>query len=295
MPTETTHHPYSLNQPLDHSSDRIREIAQQIRAAPKHRKRPFVIAVCGGSCSGKSTHLARLLSKALGKEECSTVELDHFQNLPDPQNLDPTYRWDHPSVYRIPEVAELLWRLKNGQSIEYPVYDFATQAVTRFRTIEPRPYLIVEGLYAATGPLQELADLALYAHSPAKERLVRRIFRNQHERYRSADPERIAVGFLTSVTAAHLRFVAPQAQTADSVYRMPYRFSDTVTKFSLEPVDAPTSARIEAWASAGEATLALKPLPTPRFTLQYQGAAYLDFPISPSAYRLFRSSDPEGP
>src|SRR5258706_11277805 len=108
--------------------------------------RPYMIAIAGPSCSGKST-LARAIAAAVP----STIfSLDDYyrelHGLSYDERCD--FNFDHPDALDSALLFEHLRALAEGKTIERPVYHFATHS--RRREVVPMgaaEHLIVEGLF----------------------------------------------------------------------------------------------------------------------------------------------------
>src|SRR5436305_7231944 len=110
--------------------------------------RPLIIGIAGGSGSGKST-VARNVGRALGAGSMAAVDMDgyykNFAHLPFEERK--TINWDHPDAFDWDLLLDHINRLANRQSIEKPVYDFATHK-RRAETvrIEPVDIVVVDGI-----------------------------------------------------------------------------------------------------------------------------------------------------
>ena len=86
---------------------------------------PFVIGVAGGSGSGKSTVTQQVLA-SFGAEMVSVVMQDDYYR--DQSDLTPEVRrkqnYDHPQAFDWPLLVQHVRALRNGESIDMPVYDF---------------------------------------------------------------------------------------------------------------------------------------------------------------------------
>src|SRR6476646_5935865 len=118
----------------------------------------LVVGVAGGSGSGKTTVVQRLL-EALGRGRVALLEQDAYYR--DRSDLSPAERaalnYDHPDAIDEALMAEHVRALKAGQPVEAPRYDFVTHS-RRADTlrIEPRACLVVEGiLVLASEPVRE--------------------------------------------------------------------------------------------------------------------------------------------
>src|ERR1044071_4480314 len=87
----------------------------------------FLLGVAGGSGSGK-TFFARALQKMLGPDICEIVYQDNFY-IDQSGKFDfdgGSVNFDHPDSIDFALLAEKLKVLKAGNTVEIPIYDFAT-------------------------------------------------------------------------------------------------------------------------------------------------------------------------
>ena len=179
-------------------------------AAPPVR----LVALTGGSGSGKSW-LARRLKRRLGPL-AGVLSLDDFYR--DLSALPPRERnrvnFDHPDAIEWSLFHACLRRLRRGESVALPRYNFATHTRhPRGRVWRPRGIVLLDGLWLLHRPeLRRLYDLSVFCACPAELRLARRLARDQRERGRSRAS--ILRQFRTQVAPMHDRFVEPQAALA---------------------------------------------------------------------------------
>lgn len=177
--------------------------------------RPILIAIAGGSGSGK-THLAKKLQAALGRS-AGCLSLDDFYR--DRSHLAPARRarinFDHPAAIEWPLVERTLRSCLSGKVVSVPRYDFATHSRTPMaNSFKPKPVVLVDGLWLLRRPaVRRLFALRIFIDCPANTRLNRRLARDQRSRGRSAAS--IRQQFRTMVEPMHARYVAPQARSAD--------------------------------------------------------------------------------
>ncbi len=179
----------------------------------------FLVAVCGGSCSGKSTLAAKVL-RHLGPEMASLLAFDAYYC--DQSTLSPDERadvnYDHPSSLDVDLFAEHLGMLSAGAPVDCPIYDFATHTrLPETRRIEPAPVVIVDGiLLLADERLVPQFDMRVFRQCPEDVRLDRRIERDVLERGRTESSVRKQ--FASTVKPMHDSFVAPSSAHADVVF-----------------------------------------------------------------------------
>lgn len=180
----------------------------------------FLVAVCGGSCSGKSTLATRML-RLLGPETATMLAFDSYYR--DQASLTPEERavvnYDHPDSLDVELFSEHLSLLADGQAIDCPVYDFATHTrVAETRRIEPAPVVVVDGiLILADDRLVPQFDMRIFRQCPEEVRLDRRIERDMLHRGRTE--ESVRTQFAATVKPMHDRFVLPSAEHADVIFQ----------------------------------------------------------------------------
>lgn len=181
-------------------------------------ERPVIIGVAGGTGSGKTTVAMKILER-VGAEHVAYIPHDAYYR--DLSHLPPEERirinFDHPDALESELLIEHLKRLKAGQAVEIPVYDFTTHTRTaQTRRIDPAPVILVEGILVFAEPaLRELFDVKLYVDTDPDIRFIRRLQRDVRERGRSM--ESVIQQYLTTVRPMHLEFVEPSKRYADVI------------------------------------------------------------------------------
>ena len=124
---------------------------EQVQREPKQLslpRRPTVVGIAGCSGSGKTT-LARELAREL---EATLFPLDlYYRDLSQfPLDARHMQNFDHPDSLESELFIEHIRELGEGRAIQRPVYDFSrhTRVAGKFETVEPAPFLIVEGILA---------------------------------------------------------------------------------------------------------------------------------------------------
>lgn len=170
-----------------------------------------VVGLGGGSASGKST-VCDLLTARLG-DRCQVVAHDwYYRTMPDAWRGRPTeYNFDHPDALDTDRLVADLDRLRAGESVLAPDYDFGLH-VRRLRSdwrpVVPRPIVLVEGILVLAAPaLRERMDLSVFVHTPEPVRLARRIGRDV--RYRGRTEAEVRDQFARTVKPMHDAYVEP--------------------------------------------------------------------------------------
>lgn len=174
-----------------------------------------VVGIGGGTASGK-TSVARVAAERLGPR-CLLVAHDRYYHpkatMPVPGNFD------HPDALDTGMLLRDLGRLRDGQPVDLPAYDFASHdrmPQSRWDHAPARPIVVVEGILVLAIPeLRDTFDLRVFVDAPDDLRLVRRIRRDTTERGRSVHD--VLDQYERTVRPMHERWVAPSRAHADLV------------------------------------------------------------------------------
>jgi uridine kinase len=147
------------------------------------------------------------------------VEQDsYYRNLAD-MPLDERHQanFDHPDSIDSEMLMNHLKRLRLGQPIEMPVYDFKLHVRSdQTEHIEPKKVVLVEGiLIFAEARIAELLDVKVFVDTPDDIRFIRRLQRDINERGRTV--ESVIAQYFTTVRPMHFEFVEPSKRKADII------------------------------------------------------------------------------
>ncbi len=185
----------------------------------EQRRRPVVLGVAGGSGSGKTTVVRRLIDALGGDQDVAVLHHDSYYR--DASHLPPEERreinYDHPDSLETELLIAHLETLLASSAVQVPVYDFANHVRTdRTAPVEPRPVIILDGILILWDRrLRELMDVKLFVDADADVRLGRRLRRDMEERGRS--PDSVLAQYMKTVRPMHLEFVEPSKRYADVI------------------------------------------------------------------------------
>jgi uridine kinase len=178
----------------------------------------MILGISGGTGSGKTT-VAQKIIASIGDANVVYLQQDsYYRNLGD-MPLDERHRvnFDHPDAFD----NELMWShlkaLRDGESIERPIYDYVAHA-RKSETIHvlPLPVIIVEGiLIFFDARIRQLMDIKIFVDCDADIRFARRLARDLRERGRSVGS--VIEQYMTTVRPMHLQFIAPCMRYADII------------------------------------------------------------------------------
>ena len=177
----------------------------------------LVIGIAGGTGSGKTTLMRNIMAQFEGM--VTVLSHDNYYKRHDELTFEERsgLNYDEPDAIETSLMVEHLAKLRNGQAIDCPVYDF-TRHNRSDETIhlEPKPVIIVEGiLIFENEPLRELMDIRLFVDTDADVRLCRRIKRDVNKRGRTL--ESVLTQYQATVKPMHEKYVEPSKKYANLV------------------------------------------------------------------------------
>ena len=179
---------------------------------------PVIIGVAGGSGSGKTT-VVRKIVEALGDDQVSVLEHDRYYRDHPELRLEEraALNYDHPASLETDLMVRHVEALRDGRTVEVPVYDFARHArVSATSPVPARTAIIVEGiLIFSDAALRALMDVKVFVDADDDTRFIRRLQRDVAERGRTV--ESVIDQYLGTVKPMHLEFVEPTKRYADII------------------------------------------------------------------------------
>ena len=177
----------------------------------------MVIGIAGGTGSGKTTITRRLIERFGG--DVSVIHHDNYYKAHHdmPYEERALLNYDHPDSFDTDMLIEHLKLLKEGKSIQCPVYDYSIHDRTdQTVTIRPTRVIIVEGiLIYENRELCDQMDIKIFVDADADVRILRRIVRDVRDRGRSL--ESVINQYLSTVKPMHEAFVEPSKKYADII------------------------------------------------------------------------------
>ena len=177
-----------------------------------------IVLIGGGSASGK-TYVLRKVLEQIPEDKITRISIDDYYKdfgvLPMEERVKVNY--DHPKAFDWKLMNAQIKDLKDGKTIEKPIYDFTIHGRSMMTEIvEPKELIIIEGIMALVNKdLRALGDLKVYINASRERRLVRRIERDQRERGRSYDS--IIEQYFSTVLPMYEEIIAPSQYYADLI------------------------------------------------------------------------------
>lgn len=179
---------------------------------------PVVVGVAGGSGSGKTTVIQRILER-VGWDRIAYLPHDAYykdaSHLPTSERIH--LNVDHPNALDNALLIEHIHKLVAGRPVEVPVYDFTSYTRSgQVRRVWPSPVILVEGILVfADEALRNLMDIKIYVETDPDIRFIRRLQRDLNERGRTV--QSVIEQYVSTVRPMHLLFVEPSKRYADII------------------------------------------------------------------------------
>ena len=177
----------------------------------------IIIGIAGGTGSGKTT-LTRHLKEHFGSD-VTVIGHDSYYKRQEGKTYEERalQNYDHPDAFDTDLLIRHLGELKEGRSIQCPVYSYVDHNRTDQTTeIFPTKVLIVEGILIFQDPvLREMFDIKIFVETDADERILRRALRDVEERGRTL--RSVVTQYLTTVKPMHEQYVEPSRKYADII------------------------------------------------------------------------------
>ncbi|EKE39363.1 hypothetical protein ENUP19_0364G0004 [Entamoeba nuttalli] len=190
-------------------------------SSSKRHSSPVLIAVCGGTASGKTT-FCDVISKNPNFQKVAVISQDCFyRDLTEEENKHVSdYNFDSPDAFDWPLIYKTMKRVKQRKKVQIPVYDFKTNSRTgEFTDVEIGDVVMFEGLYPFYNykgmEMASLFDLKIFVETDDDVRLGRRIIRDMNFRGRTL--QSVLDQYKKFVKPAYDTWVSPQSKRADII------------------------------------------------------------------------------
>ncbi|KAJ6799336.1 uridine-cytidine kinase C-like [Iris pallida] len=167
----------------------------------------LLVGVAGPSGAGKSVFTEKILSFMPSIE---VISMDNYNDAS--RIVDGNF--DDPRLTDYDTLLENINGLKDGKSVQVPIYDFKLSSRTGYRTVEvpSSRIVIIEGIYALSDKLRPLIDLRVSVTGGVHFDLVKRVLRDIQRA--GQEPEEIIHQISETVYPMYKAFIEPDLQTA---------------------------------------------------------------------------------
>lgn len=178
----------------------------------------LIIGIAGGTGSGKTTVVQKIVERMQGDVVVIPQDSYYKDQSHLPLEARQELNFDHPDAIDFELLGDQLKQLKEGKSIEQPVYSYITCSRSKTETVrvDPAHIIIVEGILIFTCKnLRDQLDIKVYVDADDDDRLMRVIARDIMERGKSV--EKVMDRYEKTVKPMHLQFIAPSKRYADII------------------------------------------------------------------------------
>lgn len=177
----------------------------------------YLVGIAGGSGSGKTT-FAKKVMKGINSAQSLLLHMDSYYLNDLPRDIHTNSgkpNFDHPQAFDWPLLRRHLKELREGNSIDCPIYDFSTSGRTgESETIGPCKVVLFEGIFTLYDQeIRDMLDIKCFLHVDSDIRFTRRLHRDVKERGRSL--ESVISQYYDTVRPMYQKYLEPQRQYAD--------------------------------------------------------------------------------
>ena len=177
-------------------------------------QRPIILGIVGDSAAGKTT-LTRGIAKILGEDDVTVICTDDYHRYDRKQRAEMGISALHPDCNYLDIIQQHLELLRAGQAILKPIYNHTSGEFDAPEYIEPRKYVIVEGLLGySTRAARDSYDVKAYLAPPESLRAAWKVKRDTSKRGYNEEQVMEQLRKRESDSAS---FIRPQRQWGDMI------------------------------------------------------------------------------
>ncbi len=179
---------------------------------------PYIVGITGGSASGKTYFLNRLLAQFSAKDVCLISQDNYYRPLHQQiRDINGVVNFDLPESIDFQLYAQHIADLRASRTVVIPEYTFNNpRIIPKTLTFEPTPIVVVEGIFVFHFPeIADLLDLKVFIDAKEHIKLKRRIVRDQEER--NLTLEHVLYQYEMHVVPTYEKYIQPHKEDADII------------------------------------------------------------------------------
>ena len=180
--------------------------------------KPYIVGITGGSASGKTLFLERLLNSFEPHQVC-LISQDNYYKPRHQQPIDDKgiHNFDTPHSIDFEQYADDIRKIQSGQTVTRPEYTFNNpNNIPKILQFAPAPVVVVEGIFVLYYPeLAHLLDLKVFIDAKDYIKLKRRIVRDKVERGYELDD--VLYRYEKHVMPTYEKYIEPFKHDADII------------------------------------------------------------------------------
>ncbi|SIQ54834.1 uridine kinase [Pontibacter lucknowensis] len=181
-------------------------------------QKPFIVGITGGSASGKTTFLNRLLASFSPENICLISQDNYYKDREhQTRDLNGVVNFDLPSCIDDDAYAQDILKLSQGESVFRKEYTYNNpNVVPKMLEFKPAPIVVVEGIFVFYfEEIAKLLDLKVYIDAKEYIKLQRRIVRDKVER--GYDLDDVLYRYTHHVAPTYEKYIKPYKNDADII------------------------------------------------------------------------------
>lgn len=181
-------------------------------------KKPFIVGITGGSASGKTLFLERLLSSFDPGEVCLISQDNYYKpRHQQPVDAQGIHNFDTPFSIDFEQYATDIRKIQEGETVYREEYTFNNASKKpKLLTFSPAPVVVVEGIFVLYYPeLADLLDLKIFIDAKDHIKLKRRIIRDKVER--GYDLDDVLYRYEMHVMPTYEKYIEPFKSESDLI------------------------------------------------------------------------------
>lgn len=179
--------------------------------------RVVLIGVAGDSGCGKSTFLRRI-TDLFGEDFVTVICLDDYHSLDRKQRKETGITALNPKANNFDLMYEQIKALKNGETIDKPIYNHETGMIDPPEKVEPNHIVVIEGLHPLYDKrVRDLIDFSVYLDISDEVKIAWKIQRDMAERGHSYED---VLAQINSRKPDFDAYIDPQKEFADVVIQV---------------------------------------------------------------------------
>ena len=181
-------------------------------------QKPYIVGITGGSASGKTTFLNKLLT-SFSPENVCLISQDNYYKSREHQtsDLNGVTNFDLPSCIDDKAYAHDVLRVSRGETVYRTEYTFNNpNIIPKQLEFKPAPIVVVEGIFVFYfEEIAKLLDLKVYIDAKEYIKLQRRIVRDKVER--GYDLDDVLYRYTHHVAPTYEKYIKPYKNDADII------------------------------------------------------------------------------
>ncbi|ERM83777.1 uridine kinase [Rhodonellum psychrophilum GCM71 = DSM 17998] len=187
--------------------------------------KPFIVGITGGSASGKTLFLDKLLNSFEPNQVC-LISQDNYYRARHLQPVDDkgVHNFDTPHSIDFEQYADDIRKIQAGESVFRQEYTFNNpNKKPKILEFAPAPVVVVEGIFVLYYPeLANLLDLKVFIDAKEYIKLKRRIVRDKVER--GYDLDDVLYRYEKHVMPTYEKYIEPFKHDADLIVTNNHNF-----------------------------------------------------------------------